>query len=166
MGKSSASRPYQDSRGSSASSPWATGWILTRRTRRGEASVLVDDDSHLGATALHLAQEVEGAGGLGNLVGRAQDVFEDDEAVLPGEGEDVARDDVADDVVEAAVVDRHAAVALLEDDALDLLGRGAAPQGDDTGARDHDLGDGDPAEAQGARGDPAGARIDRAGLGG
>ena len=100
----------------------------------------------------------------GHLVRRAQDVLEHDQALLPGEREHVARDDVADDVVDAAVVDRHAAVALLEDHALDLLGRRAAAERDDARARHHDLGDGDLAEAERARRDLARPRIDRAGL--
>ena len=116
------------------------------------------------APALHLAQQIERAGRLGHLVRRTQDVLEHDEALLPREREDVARDDVADDVVDAAVVDRHAAVALLEDHALDLLGRRAAAERDDAVARHHHLGDRDLAEPERARCDLAGAWIDRAGL--
>jgi len=49
-------------------------------------------------------------------------------------------------------------VALLEDDALDLLGRSAAAQRHDPRAGHHDLGDGDLAEAERARCDLAGPR--------
>jgi len=114
--------------------------------------------------SVQLAEHVDRPRGLGHEQHGPDEVVEDDELALPGHRGEVLRDDVADDLVEGAVVDRHPRAALLEEAALELLGPGGLRQGDDAAARHHHVARGEVAEGEGPRGDLRRRRVEGAGL--
>ena len=110
------------------------------RDQAGGAAVLVDDDRGLDLPALELAQQLRHALGLGRE--RRRPHVRGDRlgvAAAVGEQQQVLHEDDADDVVEVVLEHRDARVALLAELRAQLAERRLGGDGDEVGARRHDL---------------------------